>query len=185
MYRYDVAIAIGLRLLEHAGGSLPHKKWMKLVYLAERKWLLTQGVTMCGDKLVSMQDGPVLSNTYDALKKNGEHSSIQEAFRAVMSPIENWQIKKTGSVEYSEHLTRKQLATVDAIWSQYGHLSEAELIDLTHSLPEWSDPSSNAKKSTLIKYFDIFASSELDDASKKMFLERALGSDQIDGCFSA
>ena len=63
-------------LLFRAGGTMPLLKLMKLLYLAERRSLELHAEPLIGDRLVSMQHGPVLSRTYNhmngAVVSNGD-----------------------------------------------------------------------------------------------------------------
>ena len=60
-----VAANMAAAFLFLAGGELYFLKLMKLMYLAERKSYQLYAEPIVGDRMVSMNYGPVLSNTYN------------------------------------------------------------------------------------------------------------------------
>lgn len=55
-------------LLERHNGSMSKGVLIKLLYLADRELLSRRGQPLTGDQPVSMENGPVLSKTYDLTK---------------------------------------------------------------------------------------------------------------------
>ena len=52
-------------LLDRQEGRMPYLKLIKLLYLADRQSLIESGYPITGDRLVSMDRGPVLSRVLD------------------------------------------------------------------------------------------------------------------------
>ncbi|MCV9877817.1 Panacea domain-containing protein [Brenneria izbisi] len=50
-------------LLLKRGGRMAYINLMKLLYLADREYLLTYGDSMTGERAVSMDNGPILSHS--------------------------------------------------------------------------------------------------------------------------
>ena len=63
MFNEQKTAQIAAWFISQGGGSMPHLKLMKLMYLAERESMSRHGFTMTGDYFVSMPHGPVLSLT--------------------------------------------------------------------------------------------------------------------------
>ena len=49
-------------------GLISRLRLLKLLYMADRETLASIGDTITGDRVVAMENGPVLSNTYDLIK---------------------------------------------------------------------------------------------------------------------
>lgn len=61
--------ASAILLHEHMHEQMTFLRLLKLLYLSERACLDRIGSMITGDTVVSMKDGPVLSRTYDMIKK--------------------------------------------------------------------------------------------------------------------
>ena len=145
-------------------------KLMKLMYLAERRSLELHGEPLVGDRLVSMQHGPVLSRTYNHM--NG-------ALRSAEGGWESWIADRAGhmlALRDSAHLKSPEtqlLALSDSdfevlaeTWSRFGQLDQWQLVDYVHKhCPEWRDPGESMFP---IEMRDLFLAFGLDDASAQM-----------------
>ncbi|MBH2961602.1 SocA family protein [Serratia marcescens] len=132
-------------LLLKRGGRMAYIKLMKLLYLADREYMISYGDSMTGDRAVSMNNGPVLSRTYDLLKSGSPEEE---------SPWDDWisgesnyevSIKKhvhgVDEEEAFDELSRADKRILDRVFEQFGHYKRFELCDLTHQIcPEWQDP---------------------------------------------
>src|SRR5438552_5836860 len=74
-FRLDInkAIAATAYLIQKAGGRYDVFVLIQTLYYADRKGLVKYGRTITGDKLVSMDKGPVVSNIYDLIKGKQIH----------------------------------------------------------------------------------------------------------------
>lgn len=132
--------------LHRAGGRLPVLKLMKLMYLAERESLREFGEPITGDRLVSMPHGPVLSMTYEHM--NGNVPSVEGGWATWVQDRagHDLALRDPSMIRSPEddllELSDDDLATLDATWTQFGHMSQFALRDYTHSAacPEWVDP---------------------------------------------
>lgn len=113
---------------------------MKLLYFTDRQWLVKRGVTIFEDDFYSMDEGPVLSETYNSMKQPSKGEVVGAIWRRSLSPISNETIRKKNTLDPSQYLTRSQLGVLESVWNEYGHLSKDEIVDRAHKLPEWIDP---------------------------------------------
>ena len=132
-------------LLFRAGGRLPLIKLMKLMYLAERESLLRFGEPITGDRLVSMDHGPVLSTTLN---------HINGAVREAEGTWEKWisdradnavALRDPSMIRTPEQdllgLSDSDLDVLGDVWSRFGHFGRWELVEYTHkNCPEWEFP---------------------------------------------
>lgn len=142
-YREDKATQAAARLLRLRGGKMNHMKLIKLLYLIERESLTRLGVPFTHDTYVSMQHGPVLSATLDRI-------NTAEYYRGGywdqhITPKRNHEV----ALRDPDNLPNDQLSPaeeqlIDEVFEKYGHIGRWDLVELTHRLPEWTDPKGSA-----------------------------------------
>jgi uncharacterized phage-associated protein len=154
------AAQVAAFLLFKAGGQLPLIKLVKLMYLAERLSLERYGEPLTGDRLVSMDHGPVLSRTYSHM--NGSVECVEGGWDTwIADRSEHTLALKDPSVIRDPAIDLLSLSDADLellneIWNQFGHLNKWSLRDYTHGhCPEWKDPEGS---SLPISYEDVFRS---------------------------
>jgi uncharacterized phage-associated protein len=126
-------------LLERHNGSMSKGVLIKLLYLADRELLSRRGQPLTGDQPVSMENGPVLSKTYDLTKGAAlEHRAYWEQHISVAKKGDYLVSlkKKTGT----EHLSKGEIRTLEAVDNKFGNWSWRRLVDYCHTLPEWKNP---------------------------------------------
>lgn len=138
-------------LLHRAGGQLPLLKLMKLMYLAERESLRRYGEPISGDRLVSMPQGPVLSNTLNLM--NGYGGSCDGGWDSwIEDRADNDVALRDASMIRSPEqdlleLSSGDLAVLNDVWTQFGHMAKFDLVRYTHTggCPEWEDPHGSSR----------------------------------------
>lgn len=138
-FREDKATQAAARFLKLRGGAMSHLKLIKLLYLAERESLTRLGLPLTYDSYASLPHGPVLSATLDRIN-SGEYYRGGYWDRHI-TPKAN----HTVTLRHPAHVPGDQLspaeeALIDEVFARYGHLPRWKLVDLTHELPEWTDP---------------------------------------------
>jgi uncharacterized phage-associated protein len=138
-YREDKATQAAARLLKLRGGRMSHLKLVKLLYLAEREALIRLGAPLTYDAYVSMPHGPVLSGTLDRINERENYEAGY--WDTYIAPKQNNEV----SLRRRDQVPNDQLSPIeeqliDEVFQKYGRLSRWELRDLTHRLPEWTDP---------------------------------------------
>lgn len=137
--------------LHRAGGRLPLLKLMKLMYLAERESLRAYGEPICGDKPVSMPNGPVLSRTYELM--NGWGSQDERGWNAWIEDraghdlaLRDASMIRSPEMDLLE-LSDGDLEILDKVWAEFGHMGKFDLVAYTHSgaCPEWEDPRGSSR----------------------------------------
>lgn len=132
-------------LLYRAGGRLHHIKLMKLLYLAERESVKRYGEPLTGDRLVSMDYGPVLSTTLN---------HINGAVRESLGLWEKWVSSRADNAVALEDpsmirspeqdllgLSQSDIEVLGDTWTNFGHLGKWDLVEYTRQhCPEWEHP---------------------------------------------
>jgi uncharacterized phage-associated protein len=139
-FREEKATQAAARLLKLRGGRMSYMKLIKLLYLAEREALKRFGAPLTYDSYVSMPYGPVLSGTLDRIN---EPEMYQDGYWARhIAPKHKYEVSlvdRKGALP-NDQLSPAEEALIDEIFQRYGQMSRWELVDLTHTLPEWTDP---------------------------------------------
>jgi uncharacterized phage-associated protein len=132
-------------MLSRAGGQLPLIKLLKLLYLAERKSLKEYGEPITGDKLGSMDNGPVLLTTLNHI--NGQIKSCEGGWDSWISDRagHNVALRDPSMIRSPEQdltaLSDSDLEVLGSIWGEFGHLGKWVLVEYTHeALGEWQNP---------------------------------------------
>jgi uncharacterized phage-associated protein len=144
LFNEKKAAQVAAFFLMRASSALPVLKLMKLMYLAERGSFEAYGEGISGDRLVSMQHGPVMSITLDLM--NGSKESSPDGWDAWIADRANHEISLTDSKRSTRAddllaLSDADLAILEQTWQKFGRLSKFQLVDYTHAhCPEWQDP---------------------------------------------
>jgi uncharacterized phage-associated protein len=114
-------------------------KLIKLMYLADREALLRLGHFITYDRLVSMDNGPVLSRVLNLIK--GKASG--HYWGKHISRWPHWWVLLTSDPS-TDHLSAADEKILREIFEKYGRMGWRQLIIVTHDLPEWKDPHGSA-----------------------------------------
>ena len=137
-------------LLRLRGGRMSYLKLIKLLYLADREALLRWGRPISTDRYVSMDRGPVLSRVLD-LATDGEDPGTPSIWAASIAVPDNYEVELKAEAGDDE-LSEAEIQLLGEIFAEHGKKSRWELVNLTHTLPEWIDPRGGA---IAITYRDI------------------------------
>jgi uncharacterized phage-associated protein len=127
-------------LVKLHGGRMNAMALIKLLYLADRTALVETGFPITGDKMVSMPHGPVLSQIYDSTKWETEG----DPWYTYLSEKTNHEVGLVVKELKTFELSAYEIGLLDRIHKEYGHLNQYQLRELTHDLPEWTDPNGSS-----------------------------------------
>ncbi len=149
------------------GGSINVLKLVKLIYLADRKFLELYDAPILYDHLVSMPHGPVNSWTYNYIQ--GEEES-RENWDTFVTDRANHNISIAGSdisLDALDELSRAEVRVLTETAAKYKNYTGFQLRDLTHQIcPEWEDPSGSSATIPyvrILKYLNKPNASEIAD----------------------
>lgn len=167
MFEIEIAGQTAAWFLHKERGRMHHLKLMKLLYIAERTSIQKNGYPVLGDKLCSMDNGPVLSTTLDYMK--GESVSLPEdnGWNRWVSPVHEYEVSLAR--EYNpEDLNLLSDATLEIladVWNNFGHMDQWEIRDYTHSFPEWQNPNGSSR---IITYKELLDALEYGEISAEI-----------------
>lgn len=111
---------------------------MKLLNFADRRALLQWGRPITFDWFVSMPHGPVLSFTLDKINDAAPPDGSSYWHR-VISERKGNEVSLVGQVP-NDQLSTAEEQLLDAVFRDYGGMSQWEIRDFSHSLPELAGP---------------------------------------------
>ena len=124
------------------GGVINIMKLVKLMYLADREGLKRYGTPVSFDRMVSLDNGPVLSQTLNLI--NGDVSRDAAAiWEAWISDRSNHRVRlqREFAVEKLDQLSDADLDVLETVWRQFGDMNQWDLSEYTHrNCPEWKFP---------------------------------------------
>lgn len=161
-FREDRTTQAAARLLRHAGGQLPHISLIKLLYLADRRALLSLGRPISYDRYASLDHGPVLSRTFDLISSE-PRPGIESYWRDHISPPENYEVRLIKNAP-GDQLSPAEEAILDEVFQEFGNWDRWKLVEYMHTLPEWRDPHGS---SVPLFLKDILIHEGMDDAEVK------------------
>lgn len=153
MYHSELASQLAAYFLLKEGGSMSALKLMKLMYLADREYLLKYGSLLTGGVYMSFPHGPALSQTLNATLLGLENN-----WNEIIEDIGNYSVGLKNpnlSVIHLDCLSKASRQIMDAVYEKYGHLSASEISYLTQTkevCPEWQNPHAPY---TPIKFSDV------------------------------
>lgn len=127
-------------ILKSGENSMRHLKIMKLLYLAEREYLNEYDSLMLDDDYFSMRNGPMLSKTYDLMKR----TPCQEWDNLLTRINDNHiSLKRIATQNKLIYLSKANIKILDRIFELYGGKTAEELVEFTHdNCPEWQETNS-------------------------------------------
>jgi uncharacterized phage-associated protein len=135
-FREEKATQLAALILEMRGGRMNYMKLLKLMYLIDREALLRWGRSLTFDNYVSMDKGPVLSQTKNLIT---EEKLGESYWKRHISAPENYDVALLEKPELGE-LSRADISLVEEVYAKFGHWNRWALVDYTHDLPEWRNP---------------------------------------------
>lgn len=163
--------------------KMAHLKLMKLLYLAEREAVRSFGWPMAGDRLVSMQHGPVLSKTLNLM--DGDTESQAGGWEDWISDKENHEVALRHSHEVSrlDELAPAEISVLQSVWAAFGGMDKWAIRDWTHKhCAEWKDPNGS---SFPIQYETLARALGFDESTAKELAAQIQSEQEVDRLLAA
>lgn len=164
-------------LLKEAGGRMKYLRLIKLLYLADRESWLEFNRPITGDSYVAMKRGPVLSQTFDLIRREPGAGPWAQT---IETDTDNREVRLKGEPDLGP-LSDAEIEILKAAYRLHAEMDRWKLCDLTHALPEWKDP---GRSSNPISPEDILAAlgksdEEIEEArqesQERVHFDRILG----------
>ncbi len=138
----DKAIAATAYLIQKAGGRYDVFVLLKTLCWADRTALIRHGRTITGDKLVSMDKGPVVSGIYDLIKGKeiARPPDALTKWRKYITEGESHSLRVKDAPEMG-FLSVREMEILDDAFRTISEVPPYWLSDWMHvNFPEWKDP---------------------------------------------
>ncbi|HEY0758496.1 MAG TPA: Panacea domain-containing protein [Acidisarcina sp.] len=122
-------------LLDLRGGRMHYIKLLKLLYIADRQAFAEWGIPISHDNYVSMDNGPVLSQTYNLVKEGGRFWS-----QHISAPFADSEVELLGAPPKGKKLSVAEENLLRRIFDMHGRKNRWDIVDYVHKFPEWRDP---------------------------------------------
>ncbi len=172
-YNEQKAVQLAGRLLAMRDGQMDRINLMKLMYIADREALARWGNPITLDSYCSMDSGPVLSKTYDLIKANGASETAWADYIQNGKFHEVLLKKETGD----SHLSQAECDLIDEVFEKYGSKEQWELVEFTHTFPEWRNP---VGSSLPISYRDILIARDVPKEQQEIILDELAAVAQLE-----
>ena len=136
------AVAALTLILQRSNRSRSKGELVKLLYLADRAMILKRGSPITGDIFCALPHGMIVSKTLSLIDQMilGQPS---ELFERNFNVVGKWDLELR-AVPDTGALSRSEIRVLDAVFEEHGNKSFSALRELTHSLPEYSDPAESS-----------------------------------------
>lgn len=125
-------------LISLEGGRCDLLKLVKMLYYADRMALECWHRTITGDTFYSLENGPIVSTTYDLMKGKGA-SKYKKIWDAHVSPVRN-NIITLSRMPDTNFLSDNEKEKLTLSFNKISPMRPKQLIDWMHTFPEWDDP---------------------------------------------
>lgn len=163
MFNYNKVVDEIVYLLQKNDNKLHLLKLIKELYLADRLSIQERETSISGDNYFSMKNGPVLSNTLNILNDPDE---LTEYLDRISNKYYFDLVLKQDLNHSFYHLSENDKKYLDEVADKYKDFSEWDLVEYTHSLPEWKNvPDKSREKitfSSILKALE-YTESEIND----------------------
>ncbi|MGO9338578.1 MAG: Panacea domain-containing protein [Terracidiphilus sp.] len=126
-------------LARRPGAKLDMFLSIKRLYSADRQALASWGKTITGDRMVSMDKGPVLSTVYNLFKGIGTADHLRQWKLYFGETVHNTiQLQRPADIDL---LSEEEIDALEAAQDEIGSVAPWDVADFLHNLyPEWEDP---------------------------------------------
>ncbi len=132
-------------------------KALKLIWLADKLHLLRYARPITFDDYFAMDNGPVASNVKNILTPDNSFAFKNKYIDEYLQIIDNNTYKSIKEVDFEE-LSQSEQKVIEEIYSYFGSNDKWDLVDFTHTFPEWKKQTEKLKNNKRVKisYNDFF-----------------------------
>lgn len=154
-------------LLKLSGGRLNYMQLIKLLFLADRRALVENGQPITGASMVSMNNGPVLSQVLDLVNGEGSDGS----WAAYVSSPSNYEVTLNAREPDNDEMSRFELRLLGEVYARFGKMDKWDLVRWLHyNIPEWRDPKGSVLS---IEFADVLRANDVPEDEIQRIREQA------------
>ena len=159
------------------GGEINVLKLVKLIYLADRKFMQKYDSTILNDRFVSMDHGPVNSVTLDYIDGCQEDRINWEPFITDRAGYFVGLTNPALSFDDLDQLSDAEIEVLAEIWAELGHMDQYQVRDFTHEkCLEWEDPNGSSYPIPYERIFKFLGKQNSTELARRIESEKILDS---------
>ena len=135
-FNYQKAVQVVNFFAIKEGGRINKMKALKLLFLSDRLHLRSYSRPIVNDEYFAVKLGPIASETKNIIYWDHPNQEYIDYVNKFLNQAHNYFIKSVASVQ-TEVFSKSDLKVLEKIYSEFGHLSQFNLSDVTHEFPEW------------------------------------------------
>lgn len=169
-FNYEKIAQTVFYLIQKYNHQLNYTKLIKLLYFADKMAIKQINKSITGDTYVCMKCGPVLSKTYDLIRKKSSDLQAQSFWNSRFDTNSTDLLCLNDRMPFDK-LSKKERQILDEIDEKYHNNTYSEMIKLTHDpeiCPEWKNPGTTSYS---LNYEDILLSIYKDPNKVEYILE--------------
>ncbi len=154
MFEFDYRKAVQALnyFAQKSGGVINKMKAIKLIWLSDRAHIRRYGRPIIMDDYFALPFGPIPSNTKDLAEVSSFSSEEETLYRNhFLYIVDQYNFKSVNEVE-TEVFSQTDLAILDNVFLEFGHITEFELSELSHTYPEWKKHEDGLKNKIASRY---------------------------------
>lgn len=157
------------------GGAINVLKLVKLIYLADRAFMLRYDRPILNDRLVSMDHGPVNSITLNYINGCEVDRENWDSFVADRAGHDVALARAEISEDDLDELSEAELVVLRDVWARYRDYSSFRLANHTHKhCPEWEDPRGSSNPIPYERVFKFLDKPNAAELAAEVESERSL-----------
>jgi uncharacterized phage-associated protein len=161
-------------------GEIYVLKLVKLMYMADRKFMDLYDVPILNDQLVSMPHGPVNSISYDYVSGT-EEAPQWEDFLLDRADHKVGLARPEINEGSLDELSRAELRVLQQVWNDLGHMDRFQIRDYTHAnCPEWEDPNGSSNPIPYRRVFNFLGKANSAELEDRILSERQVAASFAD-----
>lgn len=151
---------------------MEYLRLIKLLYMADRESWDRFGRPITGDNYVSMDHGPVLSQTYNRIKNEGDVPA-QGYWERTVERVSRTDVRLKSGVNI-DPLTPAEVKLLKETFHRFSAYGTWELVELLHrTLKEWKDPGGSSSIITPEEILKALGKADQIDAVREEAEEQA------------
>ena len=151
-------------VLKGIGGKTTKLPLLKLMYIADRESIRRTGRSISRDGYAAMENGPILSTTYDMMK-GPELFPLWRRYFSSGKDVDEVALNGDPGVN---HLSNLDVEILNWVLKNYGKMSPAQLRELTHDFPEYLKREPGGPTSNPITMSDVLDALGQSDRKAKI-----------------
>ena len=159
-FRPEKAVQAAALLIRAEGGRTTRLRLLKLLYVADRRALQEKGRPITGDKIVAMEMGPVLSETYNLIKRRGTVYNLRCWDKYIASGEKEIALKADPG---TDDLSDYEVKVLESVARIHQDMTTGDTVEAIHSaFPEWRYPGKTSRSIPLRALLAVLKRKDVD-----------------------